>query len=483
MKRKIRVLYVTAEISPYANAGGLGEVGRSFPKALAATGNYEVRRAMPLYQGLRSKQEYVTDFSVPLDRGFETCVVKKDPEEKEITTYFMANDRYFYRENIYAYDDDGFRFFFFCKAVVEMLKHIAYQPDIVHTNDWHTGFLPLLLQKDFPNIKTVYTIHNISYHGFIPPSYLDGYLTDEEKAGIGFPKWLNFMKAGIIYSDLVTTVSPGYAMEVQDPELGYGMDSFIKERKNGIVGILNGIDTEVYDPSTDTQIDYPYNEESVERKKWNRTRLRECYGLPDKEIPLIGLVTRLDYSKGIDLLLKAISYSKLNTFQMIILGSGNSYYRGLLSGVSAAYGDNIIVDFNYSEVLAKKIYAAADIYLMPSKFEPCGLGQMYAMRYGAVPIVNPVGGLKDTVIDLEKDAKNATGFYMEDWNERALAKVMKNAIAFYHTREWNKLIMNGMRKEFTWANSVQEYRINYEKLLLPFETKEEVCEYNESVED
>ena len=465
MKRdKIKILYVSAEISPYANAGGLGEVARSFPKALIETGNYEVRRVMPLYQLVKSKPTYVTDFTIPVDEGFETCVLKKDIDDKDLTTYFIANDRYYSREHIYAYDDDGYRFFFFCKAVVEMLKHISFQPDIVHTNDWHTGFLPLLLKKEFPNIKTVFTIHNISYHGFIPASYLKGYINKKEKIMLGYPQGLNFMKAGIHFSDFVTTVSPGYAYEIQSQENSYGMDTSLKRRKNNIIGILNGIDNIIYNPSTDEHIPYPYDADCYERKKLNRTALREKYGLPDKEIPLLVMVTRFNYAKGIDILLKAISYMELSTFQVLILGSGNTHDQRKYSSVSAIYGDNVVVEVNYNESLARKIYAAADIYLMPSLFEPCGLGQMYALRYGAIPIVNPVGGLKDTVIDLEQDVLNATGFYMEEWSEKALAKAMKKAIATYHTKEWDKLVLNGMRQKFTWEHSVQEYNKLYETL-------------------
>lgn len=465
MKRKIKLLYVSAEISPYANAGGLGEVGRSLPKALMETGNYEVRRVMPLYQVVKCKLNYITDFTVQMDQGFETCVLKKDSNDMDITTYFITNDRYYFRENIYSYNDDGFRFFFFCKAVVEMLKHISFQPDIIHTNDWHTGFLPLLLKKEFPNIKTVYTIHNISYHGFIPDSYLNGYLKEEEKTKLGYPEWLNFMMAGIIYSDLVTTVSPGYAEEIQIPEQSFAMASMIKERRNGIIGILNGIDTKVYNPNTEEEIPYPYTADCMERKKMNRTRLRESYGLPDNDIPLLAMVTRLDETKGIDLLLKAVSLIELSTFQLIILGSGKPYYQRILSLLSTANADKIVVDFNYSEALAKKIYAAADIYLMPSQLEPCGLGQMYSMRYGAVPIVNPVGGLKDTVIACEQEVKNATGFYMEEWSDKALAKAIRKAIKIYHTKEWKNLVINGMRQEFTWERSVTVYHKYYEELL------------------
>jgi starch synthase len=457
MQRKIKILYVTAEIAPYANAGGLGEVGRSFPKALIETGDIEVRRVMPLHKSINRTMEYLADYPVEMDKGYETCVVKIDPENKELPTYFIENDRFFYRDNIYAYEDDGFRFFFFCKAVIEMLKRIPYKPDIVHTNDWHTGFLPMFLKNEFPLIKSMYTIHNISYHGFIPSSYVTGLLTMKEQYQLGWPEWLNFMKAGILYSDLVTTVSPGYCDEIKQPEYSCGMDELIKERPNGIVGILNGVDTENYDPTQEGAIEFPYDRESWELKKKNRSVLRESYGLADIDIPLVAMITRLDYTKGIEILFKAISYFDFSKFQLILLGSGNLYYQGLLASIAVGYPKNIVVEFQYSEVLAKKIYAAADIYLMPSLFEPCGLGQLYAMRYGAVPIVNPVGGLKDTVQDDENNPSKATGFYMDDWSGEALNRALKRAINAYNSPLWSSYIRNGMAYDSTWKHSVMEY--------------------------
>ncbi|MDD3172419.1 MAG: glycogen/starch synthase [Herbinix sp.] len=466
MKRKIKILYVSAEISPYASAGGLGEVGKSFPTALLNYEDMEVRRVMPLYKRIDRKLKYLTDFSVPMDNEYDTCVLKTDPECKDIITYFIGNDRYFYRDNIYAYEDDGLRFYFFCRAIIEMLKNIKYKPDIVHTNDWHTGFLPLLLKKEFPSIKTVYTIHNISYHGFIPPSYLEKYVSEEEAGRLGYPQWLNFMKAGIIYSDLLTTVSPGYKGEIVQPEYSYGMSELIAGRAGPMVGILNGIDTESYNPKLDGVLTYPYDMKSLEQKKKNRTLLRLEYGLPDTEIPLIAMVTRLDYTKGIDILIKSISHSDLNTFQLIILGSGNPYYQGILESIAEGYSGIMVFESNYSATLAKKIYAAADIYLMPSLFEPCGLGQLYAMRYGAVPIVNPVGGLKDTVLDIKKYPERACGFYMENWTVEALTIAIKQAVNAYHFADWNKLIVNGMKYNASWNTSVAKYRKYYEKLIM-----------------
>jgi len=464
VKRRIKVLYVSAEITPYASAGGLGEVGRSLPKALSELGEIEVRRVMPLHRCVNAELSYVADFSVQMDRGYETCVLKEDAQNHDIPTYFIESARYFHRDRIYAYEDDGFRFFLFCKAVVEMLKMISFHPDIIHTNDWHTGFLGLLVKREFPEIKVVYTIHNIAYHGFIPAPYLKGYLSREEKEELGYPEWLNFMKAGIIYSDLVTTVSPGYASEILQDVHSSGMAELIARKPDRIVGILNGIDLASYDPGQEEQIPYPYDVNSFERKKLNRTALRREYGLPDEEKPLLAMITRLDYAKGIDILLKAVSYLDPDSFQLVILGTGQTYYQGMLSGISAAYGKHIAVDFHYSEAQAKKIYAAADIYLMPSLYEPCGLGQLYAMRYGAVPVVNPVGGLKDTVIDDPIHPETSSGFHMEEWSEEALSSTMQRAIGLYGTKTWELYIKNAMNYNSSWNRSVLEYGRFYEKL-------------------
>ncbi|MGB4659714.1 MAG: glycogen/starch synthase [Mobilitalea sp.] len=465
MNRKISILYVAAEISPYANAGGLGEVGRSFPQALSNRGDFEVRRVMPLYKGISKNLEYVTDFPVEMGKDYETCIIKKDTMNTAIPTYFVENARYFYRDSIYGFDDDGMRYFFFCKAVIEMMKKLSYEPDIVHTNDWHTGFLPLFLKKTFPHIKSVYTIHNISYHGYIHPSYLDKILTQKEQFDLGWPGWLNFMKAGIIHSDLLTTVSPGYCDEIKQPAISCGMSGIIEKRKNGIVGILNGIDTESYQPKQEGEIEYPYDFGSIEIKKKNKSFLRSKYGLSDNDKPLIAMITRLDYTKGIDALIKALSFVDMNSMQVVILGSGSAYYQSLLANIAAGYPKSVAVDFEYSSLLAKQIYAAADIYLMPSLFEPCGLGQLYAMRYGAVPIVNPVGGLKDTVCDDPENIEKSSGFYMEEWSGEALAKAIERAVKTYQTPVWKKYIKNCMEFDSSWKHSVEEYVIRYEEVL------------------
>ncbi len=463
--KKIKLLYLSAEISPYANTGGLGEVGRSFPAALSQEENYEVRRVMPLHKSIDRAMKYVTDFPVVMDQEHDTCVVKADHRDKKLLTYFIENDRYFYRDNLYGYEDDGHRYFFFCKAVVELLKHLPYRPDIVHTNDWHCGFLPLLLKKEFPEIKTVYTIHNITYHGFIPSSFLSGLLTMKEQYLLGWPEWLNFMKAGIIYADLLTTVSPGYCEEIRQEEYGCGMTPLIEQRANGIVGILNGVDTEQYDPRAEGELEYPYDSKHPELKWKNRSWLREHYKLPEDDRPLVAMITRLDYSKGIDVLLKAISYFDFRRFQLIVLGSGNPYYQGLLANITAGYPQSMAVDFEYNSDIAKRIYAGADIYLMPSLFEPCGLGQLYAMRYGAVPVVNPVGGLKDTVFENPEHPKKTTGFYMKEWSGQALDDALNRALTAYQSPDWFTIVKNCMEYNSTWKKSVEEYQKYFEELL------------------
>lgn len=458
MKRKIKVLYVSAEIAPYANAGGLGEVGRSYPKALSEIEGYEIRRVMPLYKTLSGRMKYITDYPVEMDRGYETCILKTDPENKEIKTYFIENGRYYYRDSIYSYEDDPLRFFFFCKAMVEMLKRINYKPDIVHTNDWHTGLLPLLLKKEFPNITTIYTIHNISYQGHLPADYLRNSMTENERLELGDSEGINFMRAGIIYSDLLTTVSPGYCSEIKRPDTGCGMAGLLKQKSDGIVGILNGIDVEGYNPRQEGVLKYPYDVTRLHIKKKNKEALYMEYGREPSELPLVAMITRLDYAKGIELLIKAIGTMDFTRFRLVIMATGNPYYQGLLASIAAGYPEAIIADFEYDPIRARRIYGAADIYLMPSLFEPCGLGQMYAMRYGAVPVVNPVGGLKDTVIDDKDSPKNSTGFYMEEWSSEALTKAVYRAIEAYHSPLWNNYVKNCMSLDFSWARSAQEYR-------------------------
>lgn len=463
-KRKMRILYVTAEAAPYLTVGGLGEVGGTFPRACAALGT-EISRVMPCYQGVPGDTlKVVRDFVVPFGDAFETCILRQDKAEKQVPTYFLDNARFFYREQVYGYPDDGVRFFFFCRAVVEMIKTLRFKPDIVHLNDWHTGFLALLLKHEFPGIQTIFTIHNMRYQGFLPPEYLKGVLTEKELFLLGWPEWLNFMKAGIAYSDSITTVSPGYAEEITEPPHDFGMAPLLARHPGGIAGILNGIDTDGYNPASDGVLTYPYDARRLENKVKNKGELRQSLGLYDREVPLVAMVTRLDDAKGMDLMIKVLPKLDAERMQIVVLGSGSLYYQGLMSNLAHERQGMMAVCFAYHPDLARRIYAAADMYLMPSQIEPCGIGQMIAQRYGAVPVVSPVGGLKDTVLDYEAHGAKATGFFIHSMTPGGLLEAIQKALAVYSDKEWKRLIKNCMAADFSWTVPAAAYQALYAAL-------------------
>jgi len=441
-------------------------VGAAFPKALIQKGNIEVLRVIPLYKNIRNEMKYMNDFPVETGFGYDSCVLKTDPENIEIPTCFIGNDRYFYRESIYGQEDDNFRFFFFCKAVVEMLKYIPFEPDIIHANDWHTGFIPVYSRASLPHIKSVFTIHNFMYRGYIPANYAKEVFSQEELDVSGYPGHLDFLKAGIVCADKVTTVSPKYSKEILQLSNEEKLWNFLKNSNKSITGILNGIDTDRYNPENDRTVKYPYSGRNSDNKKKNKTLLRRELNLPDVDIPLVAIVSRIEQSKGIDLVIKAMEQFQNNEFQLVVLGSGNKYYEGMLSALADRRSDGVSVDFNYSFEKACKIYAASDIFVMPSSYEPCGIGQLYAMRYGVVPIVNPVGGLWDTVVDFSINSDESCGFHMTGYDSDALVNSLKKAISVYYTKNWSVLVANCMKKDWSWDNNVKEYIELYKGLIL-----------------
>lgn len=460
MRRKLRVLYVTAECAPYAKAGGLGEVSAALPKALSLN-NVDIRRVLPLHRGTSCDLKYKCDFSVKMGDKFETCIVKTDATEKDVPAYFVANDYYFNRDDIYKFYDDGERFLFLCKAVVEMLKHIPFKPDIIHCNDWHTGFLPLLLKKEGFKGKTIYTIHNLKYQGCIGADYFEN-LTEDEMKELGYPGCLNFMSAGLLHSDYITTVSESYAKEMLSQ--GFGMDDILSKRTSNIRGILNGIDDEKYDPSKEGDLKIPYSIENIDDKKKNKDLLQRELGLEVSNVPLIAAVTRLTEVKGIDIMLEGLLNIN-KPFQFVLLGSGNMYYEKILEEIAGNYMGKIVVNFKYDEDLAKRIYAGSDMFLMPSLYEPCGLGQLYAMRYGSIPIVRHTGGLRDTVVDFNKNPKKGNGFTFEEYSADALVKTVEEAIEVYNTSKWQTIIKNAMTCDWSWKKSAEKYLTLYNELI------------------
>lgn len=480
MVRKLKVLFVSSECGPYARTGGLGDVASSLPDALSKDENISIRRVMPLYRSVKGNLKYKTDFSVPMGDGYQNCIIKCERQIKKVPTYFIGNDWYFNRNDLYGYFDDGERFLYFCKAVVEMISFIGFRPDIIHCNDWHTAFIPLLAKMRHKSIKTMYTIHNLVYTGFIPANYLSEYeISKENLEMLGFPDNLNFIKAGLAFSDHITTVSKGYAAEILTPQYGAGLDNLTNMRKNSISGILNGIDTDMYNPESAI---VPFNMDSIDKKAENKALLRKELNLMDSDLPVVSAVTRLDEQKGIGIIINALRKTDLENFQFVLLGTGNMYYENTFSEMASMYLGRMAFIPKFNPTLASRIYAGSDILIMPSKFEPGGLSQLYAMAYGTVPVVRNTGGLKDTVIDEKDDFENANGFCFDSYTVSAFLKALNRAIAAYKTPRWQKLMKNGMALDKSWKNSAAEYAALYRNLAgqrKPIQ-QEEPCHNQES---
>lgn len=463
--RKLKVLYVSAEIEPYARTGGLGDVSAAYPKALSGE-NVSVIRVMPLYRCVNRKVKYKLDFPVPMGGSYQTCIVKADHSDRSLPTYFIGNDYYYNKDRIYGYYEDGERFLFFCKAVVELLQHISFQPDIIHCNDWHSGFIPMLLKAQGSNAKTIYTIHNLSYTGYIGADYLwEVPMTSEMLHSLGYPDLLNFTKAGLLYSDAITTVSQQYAKDITTSVFGEGYDDILRERIGSIHGIHNGIDIETYNPENAS---IPFDLNQLSGKEENKKLLLHELGFASEDqedMPLLSVISRLDDQKGIDLIINMIRKTDLEGYQLVILGTGSRKYEKELVGLAERYAERMKVIIAFDGELAKRIYAGSDIFLMPSRFEPGGLGQLIAMAYGTVPIVRSTGGLKDTVTDIRKDRDKGNGFCFEEYSVSALTAALNRAIKTYRTPSWEHIMKNGMQYEKSWQHSVKQYVQLYQNII------------------
>jgi len=461
MGKKLKVLFISSECEPFARTGGLGDVSAALPEALSEE-EVIVRRVLPLYRTITDNIKYKADFSVPMNDKYQGCILKYDSYDKKVPTYFISNDYYFNRNKFYGYFDDGERFLFFCKAVVEMLKIIPFKPDIIHCNDWHTAFIPLLLKASGSHIKTVFTIHNLRYSGVIPGDYINEYgISHRNLEKIGYPDNLNFMKAGILFADQITTVSKTYASEILTSEYGEGFDELLLERKNNLSGILNGIDTRIYNPENAA---VPFCISSIYDKEKNKVLLRNELNLDHEDVPVVASVTRLDDQKGIDLILSALQKMDIKEFQFVLLGTGSEYYEGLFKEMADMYPGKMAVRFAFDSELSKRIYAGSDIFIMPSLFEPGGLGQLYAMSYGTIPVVRSTGGLKDTVIDVNDDRERANGFCFKTYLVNSFIAALKQAISEYNTSEWETLIKNCMACDRSWKISSMQYMDLYNTL-------------------
>jgi starch synthase len=475
------VLFIATEAFPFIKTGGMGDVIGSLARELRRQG-VDARVILPKFSVIPAAWQQAMTLQPNLDLTIELGW-RKQPcrlwslEHDGVIFYFVDNDYYFNRQELYGWPDDAERFAYFCRAVLEALPHLAFTPHILHCHDWHTAILPLLLKAryagldGYSGLKAVLTIHNIEYQGCFDRSVLadlleldtDRYFTSDL---LEFHGTVSYLKAGIVFADALTTVSPTYAREITTPEGGRGLDGILRKRQADLAGIVNGIDYEVYNPGSDKLINTTYTWRSLKRKRQNKTIIQEFLGLPvNPAIPLIGMVSRLVPAKGLDILLEAFADMMAMNVQWAIMGTGEDQYESMLRIAAQQYPDRISVKTYFDEAVAHQIYAGSDLYLQPSLSEPCGTSQLVAMRYGSMPLVRATGGLKDTVIPYNDYPKKGNGFSFEKANAQEFLATLQQALAFYHDEAaWSKIVKNAMQSDHSWRHSVDGYLAVYHRL-------------------
>ena len=470
----MRIVFVSAEVSPYSKTGGLADVAGSLPKEFLKMG-HEVLIVTPKYKEIKHVMEYVDDYSIPMVGKNMDAIIRKHEQrvdDKTLVTYFVDNRYYFDRDGMYCHSDEAERFAFFDKAVCKIIED--YKPDIVHLNDWQTGPIAILLRDIYKNYKTklVYTIHNMEYNGRFEASNINHlgldpniYLRPDK---IEFYGDVSFSKAGILYSDIVTTVSPTYANEIQEKEFGFGYEGLIKERKSQdrLFGIINGIDYDVFNPETDNTLFKNYNSNSVEAKKENKEKLQEELGLPIKDVPMIAIISRVVQHKGYDILIESLKEILEKNVQFVLLGIGDKHYINRLQILKERFPDRVSINEFFDANLAKRIYAGAEIFMMPSIFEPCGLSQLISFRYGTIPIARKTGGLNDTVIGYLGNKEQGNGFTFYNNRVEDLTDVTNLALKEYENKEeWKELQRRVMQLDYSWKKSAEKYIEIYYKVV------------------
>ena len=470
---KKKILFVGSEVLPFAATGGLGEVLGSLPKALAARGDYDVRVMMPYYSDIgeqyRNSAKYLCNYNVGLSWRNLYCGLF-ELKQDNVTYYFIDNEYYFHRDGLYGFYDDGERYAFFCKAVMDSFYFIDFMPDIIHANDWQTALIPIYNNSKYHyDIKLIFTIHNIEYQGQydlkILPTVFD--LPPEAGAYVEYEGCINLVKGAIETSDCVTTVSESYAKELEDPAFAHGLQDMIKKNNWKTRGILNGIDAEGYNPATDTAIAHNFTSTDFSGKVQDKLELQRLAGLrEDAGVPVIAIISRLVAHKGLDLITKAMENIVRNCeVQLVVLGKGDRKYEDYFIWLQNQYNGKVSAMITYNKDLSRKVYAGADMFLMPSKAEPCGLSQMIACRYGTVPIVRETGGLRDSIVDCSYGEGN--GFTFADYNPDDMANAIYRAIDLYYNNPegWDKLRKYISTIDFSWAKSADKYDEMYSWLL------------------
>lgn len=475
----MKVLFVASESVPFVKTGGLGDVIGSLPAALRKQG-IDVRVMLPKYSEIpddwKQKMKRVWEMTVPVGWrnqycGVETLIYKGVP------FYFIDNEYYFKRAGCYGHYDDGERFAFFNRAVLEVLPYLDFKPDIIHCHDWHTGMISVFLHSHYAYhpyyrwIRTVFTIHNLKYQGIFPYSILhdllslgDEYFTMD---GVEFYGNVSFMKGALNFSDMITTVSPSYAEEIQTPFYGEGLDGLLRKRRDHLQGILNGLDYHLYIPETDPYIYFPYKD-PLQGKKENKKKLQQDLRLPvNEEIPMVCIVSRLVEQKGMELVLHVLDEMLIHDdFQLVVLGTGDFRYEEAFRQAANRFPHKCSVHFTFDEPFSHQIYAASDIFLMPSLFEPCGIGQLIALRYGTVPVVRETGGLRDTVRPYNEYTGEGNGFSFTNYNAHDMMFTLRRALQIYKNKDvWPHLVKHASESQYDWSSSAAQYGEVYRRLV------------------
>jgi starch synthase len=481
----MNILYVSPEIVPFAKTGGLADVAGALPKHLAELG-HEVALMMPLYRAVREGSQPLIDtgksVSVPVDGQIVAGhLFQSHLPGSKVKVYLLDNPAYYDRDGLYVlpgtnrdYRDNCERFVFFARGVLEAAEVLGIQPDIIHANDWQAGLIPVYLKtlyaqnRAVSGARTLFTIHNLAYQGTFRQAEME--LTGLDWSlfnwhQLEFYGKLNCLKGGLVFADVLSTVSRRYAEEIQSEEFGCGLEGVLMERSKDLFGVVNGVDYSEWNPANDPLIPAPYGPGDLSGKAACKAALLKKMGLPTEgDAPLVGIISRLAKQKGFDILQDAMDDLMALDLKMVVLGTGDEAYQEFLKAATLKYPRKLAVRLSFSNELAHQIEAGSDMFLMPSHYEPCGLNQLYSMKYGTVPVVRAAGGLADTVVDYSRGANLATGFVFDDYTGDALLEVVRRAVAGYADRAaWSALVANGMAQDWSWGRSAAEYVALYEK--------------------
>jgi starch synthase len=474
----LRILFIASEGVPFVKTGGLADVIGALPKALRRMG-HDVRVVLPRYSSVDPSRWHLTpvldELRVPIHDGSEEVSILGGSMPGGVPVYFVDAPRYFNRENVYGYTDDGERFILFCRAALELVRALKWPPDILHCHDWHTAIVPNWMRTIYRdddvlgNAATTFTIHNLAFQGIFGYRILE--IAGVAEQGFLYPEVVelanvvDLMGRGILFADVVSTVSPRYAKEILTPQFGERLDPVLRERRDRLYGILNGIDADEFNPATDKHIAAQYDAFSLDHRPPNKAALQEQMRLPvNRETPVIGMISRLSDQKGFDLLDQVLVPLIEQGVQLVVTGTGDQHYHQMFQRLAARYPKQVALHLTFSAEISQRIYSGSDMFLMPSRFEPCGISQMLAMRYGSIPIVRRTGGLADTVQEFDAANGSGNGFTFEPYEPFHLFSAVMRALTVYRFNDaWHELMQRAMLADYSWDASAEQYVALYRR--------------------